>query len=124
MKLTGATNKRIYFFLSMLFRAITFVGCLIAYIVVKITVKPGIEWLNLLLLFLSLGSLLSALFNLCMCGLTATAYAQNKLMQIMCLVFTILTGGIASTTFTAIAVAIQPTKEEIDSENLFRVKKK
>ena len=124
MKLSGATNKRIYFFLSTMFRAITFVGLLIAYIVVKITVKPGIDWLNILLLFLSLGSLLSGLFNLCLCGLTATGYVQNRWVQIICLVFTSVSGGIASTTFTAMAVCIRPTQEEIDSENLFKVRKK
>ena len=124
MKLVGATNKRIYFFMSAIFRAFTFIACLIAYIVVKITVKPGIDWLNLLLLFLSLGSLLSGLFNLCLCGLTATGYAQNRWVQIICLVFTCITGGIASTTFTALAVAIRPSKEELEEENLFKVKKK
>ena len=116
-------NKRIFYFLSALFRGITCLGCFIAYIVVKITVAPEIIWLNLLLLFLSLGALLSGIFNLCLCGLTATSYRQNRWMQILCLIFTIFTGGIASTAFTAMAVAIRPKKEEIENENLFKIKK-
>ena len=124
MKLSGATNKRLYFFMSAICRAFTFIGCLIAYIVIKIAVNPEILWLNLLMLFLSLGSLLSGLFNLCLCGLTATGYTQNRWIQIINLMFTCVTGGIASTTFTAIAVSIRPTQEEIDEENLIKVKKK
>ena len=110
--------------MSAFFRALTFIGALIAYIVVKIVVKPQIEWLNLLLLFLSLGSLLSGLFNLCLAGLTATAYKENKMIQIVGLVFTLVTGGFFSSVFTCMAVAIQPTVEEIKSENLIKINKK
>lgn len=124
MKIKGATNKRIFYFMSMLLRVITFIGCLIAYIVVKIAVKPQIDWLNVFLLLLSLGSLLSGLYNLCLSGMTATSYKQNKAIQILGMIFTIITGGFFSSVFTCIAVAIKPTEEEIKMENLMKIKKK
>ena len=51
-------------------------------------------------------------------------YLCHYIIKIINLVFTCATGGIASTTFTAIAVSIRPTQEEIDEENLIKVKKK
>ena len=85
----GATNKRIYFFMSAILRALTFVALIIAYIVVKIAVRPGIDWLNLLLLLLAIGAVISAVCNLAMCGVTATSYSQNKWLQILVLIFTL-----------------------------------
>ena len=121
--LTGATGKRFYYFMSSFFRLIGFLALLIAFIVVKITVSPAIEWLNLLLLLLSLGGLMSGLLNLAMCGMTATGYKTSKAMQIFCLVLTIVTGGIFGTVFTALAFSRKVSEEEIENENIVKIKK-
>ena len=121
--LTGATGKRFYYFMSSFFRLIGFLSLLIAFIVVKITVKPGIEWLNLLLLCLSLGSLMSGLLNLSMCGMPATGYKTSRAIQIFCLVLTIITGGILGTVFTSLAFAQKVTDEEVENENIVKIKK-
>ena len=121
--LTGATGKRFYYFMSSFFRLFGFIALLIAFIIVKITVKPAIEWLNLLLLLLSLGSLMSGIFNLAMCGMPATGYKANKSSQIVCLVLTILTGGIVGTVFTSLGFALKVSDEEVENENIFKVKK-
>ena len=121
--LTGATGKRFYYFMSSFFRLIGFLALLIAFIVVKITVKPAIEWLNLLLLCLSLGSLMSGLLNLSMCGMPATGYKTSRAIQVFCLVLTIITGGIVGTVFTSIAFAQKVTDEEVENENIVKIKK-
>ena len=121
--LTGATGKRFYYFMSSFFRLFGFLALLIAFIIVKITVKPAIEWLNLLLLLLSLGSLMSGIFNLAMCGMPATGYKVNKSSQIVCLILTILTGGILGTVFTSLGFALKVSDEEVENENIFKVKK-
>lgn len=119
----GANGKRFNYFLSAMFRGIAFIGLLIAYIVVKITVKPSIEWLNILLLCLSLGGLVSGIFNLVLCGFTATGYKQNFWLQLFCLILTCVTGGIVGTTLTAVAFGCKIPDEEIESENIIRLKK-
>jgi len=91
--------------------------------VVKITVKPGIDWLNLLLLILSIGSLMSGILNLAMCGMPATGYKTSKAIQIVCLVVTILTGGIFGTVFTSLGFAQKVTDEEVENENIIKIKK-
>lgn len=121
--LTGATGKRFYYFMSSFFRLIGFVALIIAFIVVKITVKPGIDWLNLLLLLLSIGSLMSGILNLAMCGMPATGYKTSKAIQIVCLVVTILTGGIFGTVFTSLGFAQKVTDEEVENENIIKIKK-
>ena len=119
----GAMGKRFNYFMSAFFRFLCFLGTLIAYIVVKIAVNPPIEWLNILLLCLSLGGLVSGIFNIILCGLTATSYSEKVGLQIVCLIVTIITGGIVGTTFTSVALATKITKEEIDNEKLIRIKK-
>ena len=121
--LTGAIGKRFYYFMSSFFRLIGFVALLIAFIVVKITVKPSIEWLNLLLLLLCIGSLMSGILNLAMCGMTATGYKTSKAIQIGCLIVTILTGGILGTVFTSLGFAGKVSDEEIENENIIKIKK-
>lgn len=118
----GATAKRFNFFFSALLRFVCFVGLLIAYIVVKITVKPQIAWLNALLLSLSLLGLATAVFNLILCGFTATAYKQNFAIQIICFLVTLCTGGIISTTLTGIATFSKVLDEEIKNEKIFNTK--
>lgn len=119
----GSMGKRLNYFLSSLLRILSFVGLLIAYIVVLITVKPAISWLNILLLVLSITTLVSGVFNLVMCGLTASAYNNKKFLQIICFIFTLVTGGIISSVFTGVAVFTKVPAEEIESENIFKVKK-
>ena len=119
----GANGKRFNYFMSAFLRLFCFVALLIAYIVVKICVKPSIEWLNLLLILLSIGGLLSGLFNLMLCGFTATAYKTNLTIQIVCLIFTILTGGFFATTFTSVALATKIPDEEVENEKIFKIKK-
>ena len=119
----GSMGKRLSYFLSSLLRFVSFVGLLIAYIVVLITVKPAINWLNTLLLVLSITTLVSGIFNLIMCGLTASAYNNKKALQIICFVFTLVTGGIVSSMLTGVAVFTRVPLEEIDNENIFKVKK-
>lgn len=119
----GAMGKRFNYFMSAFFRLICFLGTLIAYIVVKVTVNPPIEWLNILLILLSIGGLVSGTFNIIMCGMTATSYTEKKWIQIICLIVTIITGGIFGTTFTSVAIATKISQEEIDNEKLIRIKK-
>lgn len=119
----GSMGKRFHFFMSAFFRLIGFLGLLIAYIVVKITVKPAINWLNILLICLSIGNLISGIFNFAMCGMTASGYKENKALQIICLIVTCVTGGIFGTTFTAIALGTKISEEEIENEKLIKIKK-
>ena len=121
--LTGAIGKRFYYFMSSFFRLFGFIALIIAFVVVKITVKPAIEWLNLLLLLLSMGSLMSGIFNLAMCGMPATGYKSSKTIQIVCLIVTILTGGIFGTVFTSLGFALKVSEEEIKNENIIKIKK-
>lgn len=120
--IVGAMGKRFNYFMSASCRLICFLGTLIAYIVVKITVKPQIEWLNILLLILCIGGLISGIFNLIMCGFTATSYNERKNLQIICLIITIISGGLLGTLFTSIALATHISTEEIDNEKLIRIK--
>ena len=117
----GATGKRFFYFLSSLFRIITFLGLLIAYIVVKI-VDPGIDWLNALLLTLSLASLGTSAFNLILCGFPATAYHEKKFIQFLCFILMIPTGGILSSVFTGFAAFIKVEDVEIKNEKIFNTK--
>lgn len=121
--ITGANGKRFNYFMSAFFRLVGFVGTLIAFIVVKVTITPSIEWLNILLLCLSIGGLVSGVFNLLICGFTATSYQEKKVLQIVCLIVTIITGGIFGTIFTSVALATKISQEEIDNEKLIRIKK-
>ena len=121
--LTGATGKRFYYFMSSFCRLIGFLALLIAFIIVKITVKPAIEWLNVLLISLSLGGLMSGILNLAMCGIPATGYKSSKKMQIVCLVVTIITGGILGTVFTSLALGQKVSDEEVENENIIKIKK-
>lgn len=119
----GSMGKRYHYFISAFCRLIGFLGLLIAYIVVKITVKPAIQWLNILLLCLSIGGLISGAFNFVMCGMTATGYKENKAWQIICLIVTCLSGGILGTTFSAVALATKIPNDEVENEKLIKIKK-
>lgn len=118
----GVTGKRLNYFSSCLFRFVSFVGLLIAYIVVKIVVRPQIVWLNWLLLGLSITSLLTAIFNLVLCGFSANDYRNKKFIQILCFLVTLFTGGIASSTFTGVAVFTKVLEEEVENEKLINIK--
>lgn len=120
--MAGATGKRFYYFASAFVRGISFLGALVAFIVVKLAVQPNIVWLNILLIALAIGGLLSGIFNLILCGFTATSYQEKKGLQIVCLLVTIFTGGILGTIFTSIAIGCKVTKEEIENEKLIRIK--
>lgn len=119
----GAMGKRFNYFMSAFFRLLCFLACLIAFVVVVIVVKPAIVWLNVLLICLSIGGLISGVFNILLCGMTATGYNENKSVQIICLIVTIITGGLLGTLFTSIALATKISKEEIDNEKLITIKK-
>ena len=119
----GSMGKRLAYFSSSLLRILSFIGLLIAYIVVKISVKPQIGWLNILLVSLTISTMLSGVFNFLMCGLTASDYKNKKFLQILCFIFTLVTGGICSSALTGVAVFTKVTKQEIEDENIFKVKK-
>ena len=119
----GTMGKRLNYFMSSMLRLICFLGLIIAFIVVKITVKPEIIWLSYLLLGLAIGGLVSGIFNLIMCGMTSTGYSQNKLIQIICVCVTALTGGIIATTLTAVACGTKVLQDEIENEKIIKIKK-
>lgn len=121
--LKGATGKRFFYFLSAFLRFIVFLGLVVAYIVVKITVKPPISWLNILLVCLMLSNLITSLFNLVLCGFSANQYRDNRVVQFICFLLTLLTGGIATSTITGVAVFTKVLPEEIKNEKIFNVKK-
>ena len=77
-------GKRLAYFLSATLRLISFLGLLIAYIVVRIAKGQDILWLNLLLLILSITCLISGICNLVMCGMPAIMYKQNFVIQLLC----------------------------------------
>lgn len=120
--LTGATKKRFFYFGSALTRFLAFIALIIAYIVVKITVRPGIDWLNALLMCLSIANLITAVFNLILCGFTANQYKTNFGVQLICFLLCLFTGGIASTTFTGIAAFTKVLPDEIKNEKIFNTR--
>lgn len=118
----GATGKRLFYFFSASFRFISFLGLMIAYVIVRIVNEPQVRWLNALLLTLSLLSLLTALFNLVLCGMPATAYRQKFWLQLVCFVVTLVTGGVGSSAFTGIATFLKVEDEEIENERIINIK--
>ena len=118
----GAFGKRFYYLLSALFRIVSFLGLLVAYIVVRIVVTPAIDWLNVLLLTLSILSLVTSVFNLVLSSFPATAYKEKFLVQLLCFVVTLCTGGIASSTFTGLAVFTKVLDDEVKNERLINTK--
>lgn len=118
----GATGKRVFYFSSAMLRVITSIALLIAVIVVKFTVKPSIEWLNALLIILTISGIVSGLFNLAMCGLPAIAFKNNKAVQVVCFIFTLITGGVLSSILTGFAVFTKVMPEDIKNEKVFSTK--
>lgn len=120
--MSGGMKKRVFYFLSAVFRFVSFLGLLVAFISVKIANEPDIEWLNALLLVLSLTCLVTSLFNLALCGMPATGYKQRFGLQLVCFLVTLVTGGIFSSAFTGVAVFTRVSDEEVANENLLNVK--
>lgn len=118
----GATGKRIFYFSSAVLRIITSIALLIAVIVIKFTVKPSIDWLNTLLIILTISGIVSGLFNLIMCGLPALAYKNNRAVQMVCFAFTLISGGVISSIITGFAVFTKVLPEDIKNEKVFNVK--
>ena len=118
----GATGKRVFYFSSAMLRVITSIALLIAVIIVKFTVKPSIEWLNALLIILTISGIVSGLFNLAMCGLPAIAFKNNKAVQVFCFIFTLVTGGVLSSFLTGFAVFTKVMPEDIKNEKVFSTK--
>ena len=118
----GATGKRVFYFSSAMLRVITSIALLIAVIVVKFIVKPSIEWLNALLIILTISGIVSGLFNLAMCGLPAIAFKNNKAIQVVCFIFTLITGGVLSSILTGFAVFTKVMPEDIKNEKVFSTK--
>lgn len=118
----GATGKRVCYFVSAMLRVIVSIVLLIAVIVVKIIEKPSIDWLNILLIVLTISGVVSGLFNLLMCGMPAIAFKTKKTIQIICFVFTLLTGGPLSSFLTGYASFINVLPEDIKNEKVFNVK--
>ncbi|MBE5736473.1 MAG: hypothetical protein E7356_03895 [Clostridiales bacterium] len=118
----GATWKRIYYFLSAVIRFVSSILLFASLILVKIFVDPQIWWLNVLLFVLMLTTLASGLFNLVLCGLTASAYQEMFKMQLICFISTLLTGDIVSSTFTGLATFIKVEEEEILAERIYNTK--
>lgn len=120
--LVGATKKRLYYCLSAFCRFIVFLGLIVAYISVKITVKPSIGWLNILLMCLAIANLITAVFNLILCGFSANQYNSNFAVQLICFLSTLVTGGILSTAFTGVATFTKVLLEDMKSEGIFNTK--
>lgn len=118
----GATGKRVFYFSSAMLRVIVSIVLLITCIVVKLAVKPNIEWLNILLIVLTITGFISGLFNLAMCGMPAIAYKSKKVIQIICFLFTLVTGGILSSILTGFAVFTKVLPEDIKNEKVFNTK--
>lgn len=114
----GAMGKRFAYLLASVFRLFMFFACLIAYIVVKLAVKPPIPWLNALLLCLSIGGLISGAFNLIMCGYSAYGYKKNITVQICDFILTFITGGIIGTSFAGIGLFTRVQPGDIESEGI------
>ncbi len=120
--LKGATGKRIFYFTSAMLRIFVAICLFIAFIIVKLAVKPGIDWLNALLIVLTITGIISGLFNLAMCGMPALAFKTKKIVQIVCFVFTLLTGGVLSSVLTGFAVFTKVLPEDIKNEKVFNTK--
>ena len=118
----GATGKRVFYFSSAMLRVIASIVLLITCIVVKFAVKPNIEWLNILLIVLTITGFLSGLFNLAMCGMPAIAYKSKKGIQIVCFLITLITGGILSSILTGFAVFTRVLPDDIKNEKVFNIK--
>lgn len=118
----GATGKRIFYFTSAVFRIITSLILLIAVIVVKLTVDSSIEWLNGLLIILTITGIISGMFNLAMCGMPALAFKNNRIVQLVCFIFTLITGGVLSSVLTGFAVFTKVLPEDIKNEKVFNIK--
>ncbi len=118
----GATGKRVFYFSSAMLRVVTSIALLIAVIVVKFTVKPSIDWLNALLIILTISGIVSGLFNLVMCGLPALAFKSKRGIQIVCFVFTLVTGGPLSSLITGFAVFTKVLPEDIKNEKVFNTR--
>lgn len=121
--LKGATGKRFFYFFSAFLGLILCLGLVVAYIVVKIKVKPEIKWLNILLLYLAIGNLITSLYNLVLCGFSAMQYKDMFAVQLVCFLLTLISGGIVTTTFTGVATFTKVLPEEIKNEKIFNVKK-
>lgn len=120
--LEGATSKRFHFFLSAFCRFVVFLGLIVAFIVVKITVEPEIRWLNILLMVLAIVNLATSIFNLILCGFSANQYHDNFAPQLICFLICMFTGGIVTTTFTGVATFTKVLPEEIKNEKIFNTK--
>ena len=120
--LAGATGKRFCYALSSFFRMMSFIVLLIAYIAVKIVVRPEISWLNTLLLLLSISGLVSAVFNIVLCGFNAIQYKEKIVLQLICFLFTLCSGGIVGSTFTGIAVFTKVQKDDIKNEGIYNTR--
>ena len=118
----GATGKRVFYFSSAILRVILSLLLLVAFIVVKIVVRPNIDWLNALLIILSISGFVSGIFNLAMCGMPAIAYKSKKAIQIICFVFTCITGAPLSSVLTGFAVFTKVLPEDIKNEKVFNTK--
>lgn len=118
----GATGKRVFYFSSAMLRVVTSIALLIAVIVVKFTVKPSIDWLNALLIILTISGIVSGLFNLVMCGLPALAFKSKMGIQIVCFIFTLVTGGPLSSLITGFAVFTKVLPEDIKNEKVFNTR--
>ena len=118
----GATGKRVFYFSSAMLRVILSLLLLITFIIVKIWVKPSIDWLNSLLIILSISGFVSGVFNLAMCGMPAIAYKSKMAIQIICFVFALLTGGPLSSLLTGCAVFTKVLPEDIKNEKVFNTK--
>ena len=118
----GATGKRVFYFSSAMLRVVTSIALLIAVIVVKFTVKPSIDWLNALLIILTISGIVSGLFNLVLCGLPALAFKSKRGIQIVCFIFTLVTGGPLSSLITGFAVFTKVLPEDIKNEKVFNTR--
>ena len=118
----GATGKRVFYFSSAMLRIIVSLLLLVTFIVVKILVRPSIDWLNSLQIILTITGFVSGLFNLAMCGMPAIAYKSKRAIQIVCFVFTLITGAPLSSVLTGFAVFTSVLPEDIKNEKVFNVK--
>jgi len=118
----GAMGKRVFYFSSAILRFLTSIALFIAYFIVKFAVKPEAEWVNSLLMVLALVGLISGMLNLAMCGMPAMAYKTKKVVQVVCFVLTLISGGPLTSTLTGFAVFTRVSDDDIKNENVFNTK--
>ncbi len=113
----GSFQKRYYYLMSGIFRLVSSMLLFVAYIVVGVTVEPDIIWLMHLLGLLGLLALFASISNFVMIKYFPKEYKEKTAPQIINLIITALSLGFASVVFSALALGIKVTDDELPKEN-------